>query len=299
MRKRDLHREITDQLVATIERGDALPWIKPWTTSGASTLPVNAVTGKAYRGGNIVALWARSMAFGYTSNEWATFKQWQSLSTEADPVHVRKGEKATMGVFYKPFEKETQAPNGETKTDRWMMARAFYVFNRDQIEGLPAEAEPEPKSMLERIESFDRVVDATGAVIRFGGDRAFFSPSQDVIGMPKVEQFHDSASYYATLAHELTHWTGHKSRLDREFGRRFGDAKYAMEELVAEMGSAFALAEHGLSGHLQHANYLQSWLQVLKADARALFTAASKASEASDYIHGRTGANKATEAVAA
>jgi antirestriction protein ArdC len=157
--------------------------------------------------------------------------------------------------------------------------------------------------LVERVESFDAMVRETGAQIEHGGDRACFVIEADKIKMPTLEQFqgrdgdNPTAAYYATLAHELTHWTGHKSRLDRTFGKRFGDQAYAVEELVAELGAAFALAEHGLGASaLRHAGYLQSWLDVIKEHPKALFTASSKASQAVDYLHGRVGAQKAEAA---
>jgi antirestriction protein ArdC len=297
--KNDVHKAITDQLIATIERGDPLPWVRPWDKRGDNGLPTNAITRKAYQGGNVISLWITARVKGYSSSEWATFKQWQSLSTEDQPVHVRKGEKATLGVFYKPFEKETQKDDGTIKVDRWMMGRAFYVFNRDQVEGLP-EIKVEPTDLTTRVQSLDAMIQGLGADVRHGGDQAFYSPSNDYVQMPLRDQFQGTgdvdptAAYYAILCHELTHWTGHKSRLDRSIENRFGDAGYAVEELVAELGASFVLAEHGLGSPIvRHAAYLQTWLGVLKETPRALFTAASAASKASDYLHQR----KAVEAV--
>jgi len=294
-KRRDVHAEITERLIAVIERGDPLPWVRPWEANGgASGMPVNATTGKAYRGGNVISLWMTAQLTGYSSNEWATFKQWQTLSTEQAPVSVKKGEKGTVGVYYSTFEKKDAKAEPGDKAKRIPFARAFYLFNRDQVDGLPQlELPADLPDLTERRARFDAMVEATGARIEHGGDRACFMPDPDKIRMPLREQFRGTdggdptTAYYSTLAHELTHWTGHKSRLDRTFGKRFGDNSYAIEELTAELGAAFACAEHGLNAETRHAAYLKNWLDVLKSDSRALFAAASKAAEAVDYMHAR------------
>jgi len=292
--KRDIHREITDRLIAIIESGEPLPWVRPWETGEPLAMPVNATTHKGYRGGNVISLWITGQLMGFRSNEWATFKQWQGMSTEDAPITVRKGEKGTMGVYYSTFEKKDKAAPVDAKAKRIPFARAFYLFNREQVEGLPELPKVDDlPDVTERLAAFDAVVSSTGATIKHGGDRACYSPSLDLVKMPERAQFQGkdggdpTTGYYSTLAHELTHWTGHEKRLDRTSGKRFGDKAYAIEELTAELGAAFGLAEHGLSSELRHAQYLSHWLDVLREDSRALFAAASKAAEAVDYIHGR------------
>jgi antirestriction protein ArdC len=289
------HEAIVNKLVATIERGDLPPWVRPWDSpQGAEGLPVNATTGRAYRGGNVISLWITAQVEGYSGSRWATFKQWQSLSTESEPIGVRKGEKGTVGVYYSSFEDKRKAPEPGMKAKRIPFARAFYLFNADQVEGLPVVEKGDVKDLTSRIESLDSMVAGSDATVIHGGHRACYSPEMDVVKMPERETFQGSdkgdptAAYYGTLAHELTHWTGHEKRCDRTFGKRFRDKAYAVEELVAELGAAFTLAEHGLGcEELRHAQYLSHWLEVIKEDPSALFTAASKAADAVDFLHRR------------
>jgi antirestriction protein ArdC len=170
--------------------------------------------------------------------------------------------------------------------------KGYTVFNVEQIEGLPEHyyAKPAPRSeTVQRIARAESFFSATGATVRHGGNMAFYAISHDRVQMPPIGAFRDAESYYATLAHEMTHWTRHPSRLDRDFGRkRFGDEGYAMEDLVAELGSAFLSADLELTPEIRddHAAYIASWLKVLKEDRRAVFTAASHAQRAADYLNG-------------
>jgi antirestriction protein ArdC len=284
--RKDVYSEITSQLIAAIEANPGKPQL-PWRKSaGALFTPVNAVTKNSYNGINILSLWVSAEVKGFSSAAWATYRQWSEIGAQ-----VRKGEKASTVIFYKKFEAE---PNPDDAGDdgKRRVARASSVFNASQVDGNEAEASPEPLGPIERIAAADAFVGATGARIEHGGDRAFFRSSTDHIQMPSEDAFCGTATlsrdqgYYATLLHELTHWSGAKHRLNREFGKRFGDRAYAAEELVAEIGAAFLCAELQITQHLRpdHAQYLTQWLELLKGDSRAIFTAAAKASEAASYL---------------
>ena len=282
----DVYQTVTDQIIAAIEAG-AGQWQMPWHGVGNGLeRPVNAATGNAYRGINVLALWASGASRGFTDGTWATFKQWKSRGAS-----VRKGERGTVVAFYKQFDVEVER-NGKTETERRMMARASYVFNADQVDGWERPARPAAGSGADQIEAVDAFIRNTGATVRNAGNRAFYSPAHDVITMPPHDQFTGTEtstateSYYATLLHELVHWTGPESRCNREFGKRFGDSAYAMEELVAELGAAFLCADLGISltPRPDHAAYIDGWLKALKSDKRAIFTAASQAAKATDFV---------------
>ena len=260
-----------------MKQGD-LPWIKPWSSIGVSGMPRNAVTRRAYSGANVPLLWLTAHERGYTSNRWLTFKQAQEAGGT-----VRKGEKGSMVVFTSTFERETD--KGETK--RVPFLKAFTVFALEQCDGLDGLNEkPAPINPHERDKDCDALLASTGADIRHGEGRAYFNNNGDFIMLPPWETFKDASGYYGTALHELVHWTGHTSRCDRQFGKRFGDQAYAAEELVAELGAAFMCAEFGYDATTQHAAYVQSWIKLLEGDERAFLTAASKASKAVEYIRG-------------
>jgi antirestriction protein ArdC len=284
----DIHQHITNQIVAAIEHGAGefhLPW---HSTGGAIMRPTNIASKKPYRGVNIVALWAASEQNGFGSGLWGTYRQWAEAGAQ-----VRKGEKSSYIVFYKEIEiaggSAEQDANAESETR--LFARATPVFAAEQVDGyeLPAIANPNP---VETIAAADAFVMATGASITHGGARAYYRPSTDSIQLPPRDAFIGSAtstaaeSYYSTVLHELTHWTSNEQRCNRQLGKRFGDNAYAMEELIAELGAAFLCSELGITAEprADHAQYLASWLSVLKADKRAIFTAASKASEAASFL---------------
>jgi len=289
-KRSDIHADITNQIVAAIEGGSE-GFELPWHRSGnALKLPRNAVTGKRYNGVNILSLWMASRAGGFTSPFWATYRQWQSIGAQ-----VQRGEQSAPIVFYKQVEIEAGKSDTEDGPETRLMARASRVFNAGQVEGFQADvSEQHNADLTERLSEVDTFIAETSADIRHGGERAYYVPSADYIRMPERERFVNSAAssategYYAVLLHELTHWTGHSSRLDRQLQGRFGDDAYAMEELVAELGAAFLCGELGISSEprTDHAAYLASWLKVLKSDARAVITAASKASEAAGYLAG-------------
>jgi antirestriction protein ArdC len=287
--RRDVYQSITDQIVAELEKG-VRPWHQPWSAShmeGRVALPLRH-NGVAYRGVNIITLWMASLAKGYRAPIWMTFKQAIDLGGG-----VRKGEKGSLTVYADTITRtETDAQTGEENPQEIHYMKGYTVFNVEQIDGLPAQYYGKPAKSLEplpRIEHAERFFAATGAAIRHGGDRAYYAIGSDHIQMPPFEAFRDAESYYATLAHEGTHWTRHASRLDRSFGqKRFGDDAYAMEELVAELGAAFLCAGLDLTPELRadHASYLDHWLTILKADKRAIFTAASHAQRAADFLQG-------------
>jgi antirestriction protein ArdC len=284
--RRDIHAEITSKLIAAIESDPGRPCM-PWRRSSTPLfMPENALTKKLYNGINIVSLWVSAEAQGYAAPIWATYRQWSELGCQ-----VRKGEKSSFVIFYKEYETEPEADNADDDGKR-RVARASYVFNASQVDGYTLPDAPQPLGPIDRIDGADRFLRATGARIEHGGDRAFYRPSTDHIQMPDEDRFCGtdtltrSEGYYAVLAHECIHWCGSEKRLAREFGKRFGDAAYAAEELVAEIGSAFLCAELGITQDTRpdHAQYLAQWLKLLKDDNRAVFTAAAKASEAVAYL---------------
>jgi antirestriction protein ArdC len=282
---RDLHQIVTDRIIATIEAGTA-PWMKPWTSSGPTTRPLRS-TGQPYNGVNVLTLWLDAEEQGYSSPYWFGFQTALKLG-----AHVRKGEKGSMIVYANKTLKTEENPNtGEEEVRAIPFLKQSFVFNAAQIDCLPEHfytagksAEREPESKISRLDDFFR---HTGADLRHGGGRAFYRIDADYIQMPEFEDFLTGDGYYATLAHEMAHWTRHPQRLNRDMGRkRWGDAGYAMEELVAEMAAAFLCADLAITPETRadHAAYIASWLEVLKGDKRAIFTAASKASQAAEYL---------------
>lgn len=279
----DLYQRVTDEIVQAIEKG-AGKYIMPW--HGIFGRPRNAFTGDAYRGINTLVLWAAARNRGFVSWYWATFRQWQDLG-----ARVRKGEKATAVVFYKqvPIRAE-DAKTGEPVEDHRLIARMYFIFNAAQVDGW-AEPNRWPGGVIGTHEEIENFVAATGADIR-NGDIAAYLPAADYIAIPRKERFvgtktsSATESYYSTVFHELVHWTGHHVRLARNLSNRFGTHDYAMEELVAELGAAFLCAEFLVLNKPRpdHAAYIGEWLEVLKGDKRAIFTAASKANEAVRFL---------------
>lgn len=290
--KPDVYSRVTDQIIAALENG-VRPWVQPWATkeaSGSFTIPLRH-NGIPYRGINVLLLWSAAIEQGYSRNIWMTYKQ-----AEERGAHVRKGEKGSLVVYANQVSKIETNESGEDVENTFGFLKAYTVFNIEQIEGLPgdvtAPTEPSPAlpphPMFEQAEAFFA---QTGAVIHHGGNRAFYAPGPDFVQLPHLEAFNDAESYIATKAHELIHWTGHDSRLGRSFGERFGDQAYATEELVAELGAAFLCAGLGVSVEPRpdHADYLAAWLSVLRADKRAIFTAASHAQRAADFLQSLNG----------
>ena len=285
--RQDIYTRITGKIVAALEQG-VRPWVKPWSgenAAGRITRPLRH-NGVPYSGINILMLWASSIEQGFSSPSWMTFKQ--ALELDA---HVRKGEKGSLVVYANSITKNERNDAGEDVEREIHFLKGYTVFNVEQIDELPvhyyAKAEPRHDT-IERIAHAESFFAATGAAINHGGTQAYYSHSTDAVQMPPFEAFRNADSYYATLAHELTHWTGHASRLPRDFGsKRFGTEGYAVEELVAELGAAFLCAdlEIALEAREDHASYIANWLQVLKSDSRAVFTAAAHAQRAADFIH--------------
>jgi antirestriction protein ArdC len=287
--KQDIYERITGKIVADLEQG-VRPWMRPWNAehaAGRITKPLRG-NGIPYNGINVIMLWSAAIVAGYSAPIWMTFKQAKDLGG-----HVRKGEKGELVVYADRFRKTEidEASGQEVERDIPFM-KGYTVFNVEQLDGLPdhfyAPAAPR-LDPVQRIDHAEAFFAATGASINHGGNQACYSVTLDRIQMPPFETFRDAESYYATLAHEVTHWTRHPTRLDRDFGRkRWGDQGYALEELVAELGAAFVSADLDLTAEPRedHAAYIGSWLQVLKQDKRAIFTAAAHAQKAADFLHG-------------
>jgi antirestriction protein ArdC len=269
-----IYQEVTDQIIKQLESG-AMPWIKPWKAD--STADKNFISQKPYQGINRLILGLSSMVSGFDTPVWASFKQWQSLG-----CNVRKGEKGTKIVFFSPVTKECKVTGN---LESYNLLKSYYVFNASQVDGVTIEAPSTVDKPFNSIAEADDRIAKTGATIRHGGDSAFFAPSMDIIQMPNKSSFNDESSYYATMFHELTHWTGAESRLKREFGKRFGNPEYAFEELVAEMGAAFLCQDYRIQGELRHAGYIQHWLKACRNDATAIFKAAALAQKSADYIN--------------
>jgi antirestriction protein ArdC len=287
--KQDVYTRITSKIIASLEQG-IRPWIQPWNAehaAGKITRPLRH-NGQAYSGINILMLWASAMEQGFAAPIWMTFKQALELK-----ACVRKGEKGSLVVYANAITRtEHDDATGEDVEREIPFLKGYTVFNVQQIEGLPEMyyAKPEPKlSPIERIARAEEFFAATKAVINYGGTRAYYAAGPDRIQMPPIEAFRDAESFYATLAHESTHWTKHDSRLQRDFGRKtWGDEGYAREELVAELGSAFLCADLELTPEVRddHAGYIANWLEVLRNDKRCVVQAASYAQRAVDFLHG-------------
>lgn len=272
----DVYAAVTDRILKQLESG-TVPWVKPWSDTAYGS-PHNAISGKAYRGINAWLLYAPP---GGSGDGWLTYKQAQDVGAQ-----VRRGEKGTMIVFFKPWT-VTDRNDPESKERTVPVLRNFTVFHTSQVDGLPAKylpVRPEPRPECECIGAAETLI--RQAKLSHGGNRAYYRPATDEIQLPESGQFRSAQDYYATALHELTHWTGAKHRLDREYGKRFGDSAYAREELVAEMGAAFLCAHCGIDGQLQHAEYLAAWISVLKTDKRAVVMAAAAAQKAADFALG-------------
>lgn len=281
--KPSLYEDITDQIVAELEAG-AVPWVKPWTSSGAALgLPRSAATRRPYSGINVLILWDAVLRRGFASQEWLTFKQALALGG-----HVKKGERGTTICYadsFVPRAARERAGEGD-EPQRVPFLKRFTVFNIEQCEGLPPEivAPPKPIAPHDRHRAAEALMAATGAVICVGGGEAFYHPREDFIRLPPGADFVSAADYYCTALHELGHWTAHPTRLGRDLTQRFGDQAYAREELIAELTSAFLCAHLGIVPQVRHAGYIDHWLAILKQDSRAIFHAASQASKAADFL---------------
>jgi antirestriction protein ArdC len=300
--KQDVYQRVTDQIVAELEKG-VRPWFKPWNAehaAGRITRPLRA-NGIPYRGINVLMLWGAATAQGFTAPLWLTYKQAQELGGQ-----VRKGEKGSLVVYANTITKtEQDEATGEDVEREIPFMKGYTVFNAEQVDGLPAHfyaMQAPALDPVQRIETAEAFFAATGADVREGGDRAYYTAAGDYVQMPPFVAFKEPEAYYATLAHELCHWTKAPHRLGRDLGRkRWGDEGYAMEELVAELGAAFICADLALTPQprAEHASYIASWLKALKDDKRAIFTAAAHAQRAADYLTGLQPQDKVGKEIAA
>lgn len=276
MKTDELFAQITDALLVKMEAG-IIPWHKPWT---AATSSPHNLSGRTYRGANSFWLDLLREMKGYSAPVWLTFNQ-----AKAAGGSIKKGEKGTAVFFWSFSEKKNESTG---KVEKLVWAKAYTVFNIDQTEDVEiAKVDPLAQpSVFERNDAADDLIAATGAIIKHGGDRACYIPSADIIKLPVKEAFESADAYYGTAFHEIGHWTGAEKRLNRAFGKRFGDDAYAVEELVAELTASFVCAALGFDNPARddHAAYLQGWIKVLKGDKKAFITAAGKAQAAADFI---------------
>ena len=281
----DVYTRITAEIVAAIEAG-AGEFKMPWHHNGTSTArPANIASGKAYRGVNVLALWVAAEIARYDDGLWGTYRQWQALEAQ-----VRKGERGTTVVLWKevtPAGGDDRAGEEDSPARR-IFARAFTVLNVAQVDGY----QPEPVALLpgtERLAHAEAFIGNLGINTVFGSPNAYYRPATDTVHMPDFGYFHEAAGFYGSWIHECGHGSGAKHRLDRDLSGRFGSAAYALEEISVELLSGMILADLGIAHHPRpdHAAYVASWLQVLKDDPRAIFTAAGKAQQAADWMHAR------------
>lgn len=281
-----LYTEITDKIIAELEAG-RVPWVQPWGTADAQAplaMPRNAVTQRRYSGINVLILWGAVIEGGFAGQSWLTFRQALSLGG-----HVRKGERGTTVVYADRFtpedERRRAAETGE-EAGAISFLKRFTVFNTDQCEGLPDDLAstvvPPPPSQIEP--QAEALIAATGADFRIGGGRAYYSRTGDYVQVPPPAAYFEPINWHRTAFHELGHWTGHTSRLNRDHSGSHGSKPYAREELVAEMAGAFVCASLGIVPTVRHADYIGSWLDVLREDNRAVVRAASAASKAADFL---------------
>lgn len=286
----ELYTRITDKIIAALEEG-VRPWVQPWSSGqiqGRITRPLRH-NGEAYSGINVLLLWSESVTRGFQASTWMTFRQAAELGG-----HIRKGETGSTVVYANRIRKTETSDAGEEVERDIPFLKAYTVFNVEQINDLSDDFRPQtpdaPVSTVARIETADAFFGGTGAVIRHGGDKAFYAPGPDHIQMPPIETFRDAIGYYATLAHETIHWTGSKHRINRDLSRYSKDrSERAREELIAELGSVFLSADLGIVPELEprpdHAAYVKSWLDVLNGDKRFIFSAAAHAQRAVAYLH--------------
>jgi antirestriction protein ArdC len=281
-----LYREITDKIIADLESG-CLPWVQPWGTVAAKAslgMPTNAATQRRYSGVNVLILWGAVIERGFAGQSWLIFHQALGLGGS-----VRKGEHGTTVVYANRFVRDEERRRAERDGDEpnaIPFLKRFTVFNTDQCENLPTELTTAPAPIPEGLilPEAEALIAATGADFRIGGERAFYSPGDDFVQVPRPEAYFERINWHRTALHELGHWSGHAWRLGRDLSGGFGSALYAKEELVAEISSAFVCASLGIVPTVRHADYIGSWLEVLREDDRAIVRAASAASKASDYL---------------
>ncbi|WP_342709591.1 zincin-like metallopeptidase domain-containing protein [Bradyrhizobium sp. B124] len=283
-----LYDEITNKIIGELEAG-RVPWVQPWGTAATNAslgMPKSAATGRQYSGINVLILWSAATERGFTGQSWLTFRQALSLGG-----HVRKGERGTTVVYadrFVPAEEKRRARETGDEAHAIPFLKRFTVFNTDQCDNLPSEivttAPPPPPGLIEpRVE---KLIKATGINFRIGGNRAFYVPAEDYVQVPLPQAYFEPINWHRTALHELAHASGHPSRLNRDLSGSYGTRKYAFEELIAEMASAFSCASLGIAPTVRHADYIGCWLGVLREDNRAIVRAASQASKVADYLLG-------------
>lgn len=293
---------ITNQIVEALEQVEANDWECPWNRF--SQIPRNADSGRRYNGVNVLVLWSVAMSRGYETQDWFTYK-----GAQRNGGQVKKGEKGTKIVYWRFIKKPDLRAAGLTQEEyddlskaeqedvpekSFPLCKTFSVFNRAQCDGLP---KPE-KTEVKGDEEIDEFIDSIGADIR-RGPMAAYSPKEDKVMLPPRSDFKSSNSFYATAFHELAHWTGHESRLDRDMSTRFGDESYAFEELIAQLATSFVCADFGIKSDIQSAEYIKSWISKMKEDEYAVFTASREAKEAAEFLHEAAEAKDAEVEVAA
>jgi len=281
-----LYAEITDRIIAELEAG-RVPWVQPWGTPAIKAplaMPRNAATQRPYSGINVLTLWGAVIQGGFSRQNWMTFRQALGLGG-----HVRKGERGTTVVYadrFTPDDERRRAAEVGEKPGAIPFLKRFTVFNVDQCDDLPEEIAgsvvPTPPRHIEpRAEA---LIAATGADFRIGGARAYYNTAGDFVQVPAPAAYFEPINWHRTAFHELGHWTGHASRLNRDHSGSFGSKSYAREELIAEMAGAFVCAWLGIVPTVRHADYIGCWLEVLREDNRAVVRAASAASKAADFL---------------
>lgn len=286
--------DITAKIVKAIESGvNGDGYKMPWHNAGGR--PMNVATGRAYRGINTIMLWGEAQERGFSSPLWGTFKQWGAAGAK-----IRKGEKASLVVFWKdlPAKERGEGEGEEGEAGKRFILKTSWAFNLAQTEGYDAPTHA-PVAPWEPCAA-EKLVVAAGVEVHLGGRRAYYHPKLDYVQLPVMSDFMSVPAFQSVLLHEAAHWTGHPNRLNREFGKRFGDAAYAFEELVAELSAAFLCADLGVSNEPRkdHAEYVASWLKVLKNDPRAIFAAASAAAKVADYLQAFQAENKGVDLAA-
>lgn len=283
----DVKLEVTKKVIEALEKGGNV-FSQMLINSAADGMPVNGVSGKEYRGTNVLMLWLAKDFFGYKSNTWLTYKQAQELGAQ-----VRKGEKSTLCSYFDMKEKKQMseaAEQGEEKGGYYMLCKPFFLFNLDQIDNLPAnltQADTPANTNNQPMVEIETFLNNCGAVVQEElSNKIYYHKGTDSIHIPNMDKFTSSDNYYLSLAHEIAHWTGAEHRLNRDMGKRFADKAYSLEELVAEFSACLIAGRFGmLDANLEnHASYLQSWIDALKADKNIIFTASKMAFEAYDYM---------------
>jgi len=285
--KFNVYQSVTSKIIEAIENGPGEVRM-PWHVPGIAAFPTNAVTHGEYRGVNVLSLWIDAQLRGYPSQLWASYRQWKQIGAQ-----VRKGEKGSLVVFYKRIETSVHEEEDHERDGKLrFVARASWVFNVAQVDGFVPPPDTQRPSEFERLREVEAFVDAIDAKVEHGHPMARYRRDIDTIEMPSAEWFvgtptsSPQEAFHGVLLHETVHWVGAEHRLNRTFGKRFGDANYAMEEMVAEIGAAFLCAAFGISNEPRpdHAAYIANWLKVLKNDPKAIFTAASQAQEAFEHL---------------